>query len=163
MTSSSSRITYTAPSYLKFADFDLPRRRGTPTTSSPLVAALVSVDFGAMQTMQPDGPDTQPLPRRYRSWLPLTGLTDHQFRSVPTLLGHKLTPGAHGRPWGTLLPISLLLVLIHSRTNLTTRALAAAFNTSQSAVDGDHSPLGARAGSRAAAHPGPRLCSPLNN
>lgn len=46
------------------------------------------------------------------------------------------TPGGpRGRPWGLPLPIRLLLVLIHLRTNLTTRALAALFNTSQSAVD----------------------------
>ncbi len=33
------------------------------------------------------------------------------------------------------LPVRVLLVLIHLRTNLTTRALAALFTTSQSGVD----------------------------
>ena len=33
------------------------------------------------------------------------------------------------------LPVRVLLVLIHLRTNLTTRALAALFHTSQSTVD----------------------------
>jgi Helix-turn-helix of DDE superfamily endonuclease len=36
---------------------------------------------------------------------------------------------------GLPLPVRVLLVLIHLRTNLTTRALAALFDTSQSAVD----------------------------
>lgn len=44
-------------------------------------------------------------------------------------------PPAPGRPWRLPLPVRLLLVFIHLRTNLTTRALAALFATSQSSVD----------------------------
>jgi len=85
--------------------------------------------------MQPQATDTTGLPRRYRTCLPLTGLTAHQFRSVLTLIGHTIVSPACGRPWGLPLPIRLLLVLIHLRTNLTTRSLAALFTTSQSTVD----------------------------
>jgi hypothetical protein len=85
--------------------------------------------------MQPHATDTDPLPRRYRAWLPLTGLTDHQFRNVLTLADHKVASPVRGRPWGLPLPVRLLLVLIHLRTNLTTRALAALFTTSQPTVD----------------------------
>lgn len=105
--------------------------------------------------MQPHTTDTDVLPRRYRTWLPLTGLTDHQFRSVLTLTGHKAAPAARGRPWGLPLPVRLLLVLIHLRANLTTRALAALFTTSQSTVDSDHPPPGTGARGRVAAHPRP--------
>jgi hypothetical protein len=83
--SSSRRIAATGPSYVKFGAVDLPRRRGTAATPSPLVAAMVSVDVDAIEPMEPmqsQATDTDPLPRRYRTWLALTGLTDHQFRSV---------------------------------------------------------------------------------
>lgn len=88
-----------------------------------------------MNPMQPHTTDTEALPRRYRAWLPLTGLTAHQFHNTLTLIGHKVISPARGRPWSMPLPVRLLLVLIHLRTNLTTRALAALFTTSQSAVD----------------------------
>jgi len=61
--------------------------------------------------MQPHTTDITALPRRYRTWLPLTGLTPHHSDGPPAA------------------------VLIHLRANLTTRALAALFNTSQSTVD----------------------------
>lgn len=61
------------------------------------------------------------------------------------------------------LPVRVLLVLIHLRTNLTTRALAALFTTSQSTIDADHSPPGADAARRCAPHPRPRLCSPVDH
>ena len=50
-------------------------------------------------------------------------------------LTRQWLPSAPGRPWGLPPPVRVLLVLIHVRTNLTTRALAALFDTSQSAVD----------------------------
>jgi hypothetical protein len=87
-----------------------------------------------METMQPHSTDTDPLPRRYRTWLALTGLTEHRFRSVLAQIAHQI-PAAAGHPWGLALPVRLLLVLTHMRTNLTTRALAALFSTSQSSVD----------------------------
>lgn len=40
-----------------------------------------------------------------------------------------------GRPWALSLPVRVLLVLVQLRTNLTTRALAALFATSQSTLD----------------------------
>jgi hypothetical protein len=63
-------------------------------------------------------------------------------------IAHQIPPAA-GRPWGLPLPVRLLLVLTHLPTNLTTRAPAALFATSQSALDpiiGRHSrwPLLAR-------------------
>jgi hypothetical protein len=85
--------------------------------------------------MQPQRTDTEPLPRRYRTWLALTGLTAHQFHRVLALIGATVATPACGRPWALPLPVRLLLVLIHLRTNLTTRALAALFGTSQSTVD----------------------------
>ena len=66
--------------------------------------------------------------------MPLTGLTASQIRSVCALANHRL-PSAPGHPWGLPLPVRVLLVLIHLRTNLTTRAVATLFDTSQSAVD----------------------------
>lgn len=51
------------------------------------------------------------------------------------LIGATVATPARGRPWALPLPVRLLLVLIHLRTNLTTRALAALFSTSQSTVD----------------------------
>lgn len=84
--------------------------------------------------MQPQSTDTIDLPRRYRTWLPLTGLTDHQFHTVLARITPHIPP-ARGRPWALPLPVRILLVQIHLRTNLTTRALAALFGTSQSTVD----------------------------
>lgn len=66
--------------------------------------------------------------------MPLTGLTAGQFQTVDLLVRHRLPPRP-GRPWALPLTVRVLLVLIHLRTNLTTRALAALFGTSQSAVD----------------------------
>lgn len=84
--------------------------------------------------MQPQSTDTIDLPRRYRSWLALTGLTDHQFHTVLARITPHIPP-TRGRPWALAPPLRLLVVLIHLRTNLTTRALAALFGTSQSTVD----------------------------
>ena len=84
--------------------------------------------------MKPHTTDTKPLPRRYRTWLALTGLNEHQFRTVLTQIAHR-SPPAPGRPWRLPLPVRLPLVLTHLRTNLTTRALAALFVISQSTVD----------------------------
>lgn len=120
---------------MKFAVFDFPRRRGTPAAASPLDTAGLSVDAAAMEPMQSQSTDIEGLPRRYRTWLPLSGLTANQFGQVLALVGHTIVSPACGRPWGLPLPIRLLLVLIHLRKNLTTRALAALFNTSQSTID----------------------------
>ena len=49
-------------------------------------------------------------------------------------IAHQIPPAA-GRPWGLPLPVRLLLVLTHLPTNLTTRAPAALFATSQSTLD----------------------------
>jgi Helix-turn-helix of DDE superfamily endonuclease len=66
--------------------------------------------------------------------VPLTGLSASQIRNVCALANHRLL-SAPDRPWGLPLPVRVLLVLIRLPTNLTTRALAALFDTSQSAVD----------------------------
>jgi hypothetical protein len=66
--------------------------------------------------------------------VPLTGLTVGQVHTVYALTRHRL-PTSPGRPWNLPLTARVLLVLIHLRTNLTTRALAVLFDTSQSAVD----------------------------
>lgn len=66
--------------------------------------------------------------------MPLTGLSARQVHIVCALTRHRISPHP-GRPWGLPLPVRVLVVLIHLRTNLTTRALAALFDTSQSAVD----------------------------
>lgn len=84
--------------------------------------------------MKPPPTDINPLPRCWRNLLPLTGLTASQVRIVYALAHQRPAP-APGRPWGLPLPVRVLLVLVHLRTNLTTRALAALFGTSQSAVD----------------------------
>jgi hypothetical protein len=117
---------------LKFGPLDFPRRLGPV---SPLITAGLSVGAAAMEAMEAQATDTTGLPRRYRTWLALTGLTAHQFRNVLTLIGHKAGPPTRGRPWSMPLPVRVLLLLIHLRTNLTTPALAALFNTSQSTVD----------------------------
>ena len=134
---------------MKFAAFDLPRRRGPPTTASPLVAALVSVDIAAMETMQPQATDTAPLPRRHRPWLPLTGLTDHQFRKRPRAAQPLPHGAARGRPWMRRCKSECCCLLIHLHTNLTTRAPAAPFHTSQPARGPDHPPPDTGTGSRA--------------
>ena len=84
--------------------------------------------------MKPAPADIDPLPHRWQNLLPLTGLKTGQVLTV-CLLAHHRAPPRPGRPWGLPLPVRVLLVLIHLRTNLTTRALAALFGTSQSAVD----------------------------
>ncbi|MDT5279450.1 MAG: hypothetical protein QOJ20_645 [Mycobacterium sp.] len=84
--------------------------------------------------MKPPPTDIEALPRRYRNLVPLTGLTASHVHTVYVLARQRLPP-ATGRPWGLPLTVRVLLVLIHLRTNLTTRALAALFGTSQSAVD----------------------------
>lgn len=87
-----------------------------------------------MGHMQPQTTDTDPLPRRWRNLLPLTGLGIRHLQTVYTLARQQLPP-APGRSWALPLAVRVLLVLIHLRTNLTTRALAALFDTSQSTVD----------------------------
>ncbi len=87
-----------------------------------------------MRTMQPSPTDNNPLPHPWRNLLPLTGLTGRQVPTVCTLVQQGLQPRP-GRPWGLPLPVRVLLVLIHLRTNLTTGALAALFRTSRSSVD----------------------------
>jgi hypothetical protein len=131
VTSTSRRITDTGPSYLKFGAFDFPRRRDT---TSPLIAAVVSVDTAAMAIMKPSPTDNDPPPHRWRNLLPLTGLTASQIHTVCTLANQRRPPAA-GCPWDLPLPVRALLVLIHLRTNLTTRALAALFDTSQPTAD----------------------------
>jgi hypothetical protein len=84
--------------------------------------------------MTPSPTDIDPLPHRWRNLVPLTGLTVGQARTICALARHHLTP-VRGRPWSLPLQVRVLLVLIHLRTNLTTRALAALFHISQSAVD----------------------------
>jgi DDE superfamily endonuclease/Helix-turn-helix of DDE superfamily endonuclease len=87
-----------------------------------------------MAIMKPSPTDNDPLPHRWRNLVPLTGLTANQFGTVCALT-HQRLPPRPGRPWGLPLPVRVLLVLIHLRTDLTTRALAALFDTSQSGID----------------------------
>ena len=98
--------------------FDLPRRRDTPT--SPLVAGVVSVPVAAMGAMQSQATDNHPLPHRWPNLRPLTGLSAGQIRTVYALALHRL-PARSGRPWCLPLPVRVLLVLVHLRTNHTTR------------------------------------------
>jgi hypothetical protein len=85
--------------------------------------------------MEPSPTDIDPLPHRWRKLVPLTGLTVGQVRTIYALTRQQLPP-APGRPWNLSLPARVLLVPIHLRTKLTTRALAAVFDTSQSASTG---------------------------
>lgn len=87
-----------------------------------------------MWAMKPPPTDTTALPHRWRNLVPLTGLTASQISTVCALTRHLLPPRP-GRPWALSLPVRVLLALVHLRTNLTTRALAALFHTSQSTVD----------------------------
>lgn len=68
--------------------------------------------------------------------MPLTGLDPNVFAHVVTAVAQVLTP-RRGRPWSLPLPLPLrvLIVCVALRTNLTERALAAVFNTSQSSID----------------------------
>jgi hypothetical protein len=84
--------------------------------------------------MKPSPTDIEPLPHRYRNLVPLTGLTLGQIHTIYTMSRPRLPPPA-GRPRRLPLTVRVLLVLTHLRTNLTTRALAALFDTSQSTVD----------------------------
>jgi hypothetical protein len=84
--------------------------------------------------MKPPPTDIDPLPHQYRNLVPLTGLTPAQIHTVATWTRQRLLPRT-GRPWGLPLPVRMLLVLTHLRTDLTTRALAALFDLSQSTVD----------------------------
>jgi hypothetical protein len=85
-----------------------------------------------MAIMKPSPTDIEPLSHGWRKLVPLTGLTAGQIQTVDTLTRHR-QPAA-GRPWGLPRSARVLLVLIHLRINLTTRALAILFATSQSAV-----------------------------
>ncbi|MGH3562945.1 MAG: helix-turn-helix domain-containing protein [Mycobacterium sp.] len=87
-----------------------------------------------MRAMKPVPTDNTTLPHRYRNLVPLTGLAIGQVHTVCALTRHRLPPRP-GRPWALPFPVRVRLVLVHLRTNLTTRALAALFHTSQSAVD----------------------------
>ena len=84
--------------------------------------------------MQPQTTDIDPLPHPWRNLLPLTGLTIGQVHTV-YILTHQRLPPRTSRPRGSPLPVRVGLVLIHLPTNLTTRARAAVFDTSQSSVD----------------------------
>ena len=66
--------------------------------------------------------------------VPLTGLTAGQVHIVCAQTRHRMSPHP-GRPSGLPLRVRVVLVLVHLRTNLTTRALAALFGISQSSVD----------------------------
>jgi hypothetical protein len=85
---------------------------------------------GWHEARQPHRTDTEPIPnlagahRIYRPLIPMGPRTDRRH-----------IPSAAGRPWVLPLPLRLLLILIHLCANLTTRALAALFSTSQSTVD----------------------------
>lgn len=84
--------------------------------------------------MQSQTTDTDALPHRWRNLLPLTGLTRDQVHSACAVARHTLPPRPR-RPRSLPPPVRVLLVLIHLRTNLTTRARAVLFATSQSTVD----------------------------
>jgi Helix-turn-helix of DDE superfamily endonuclease len=62
------------------------------------------------------------------------GLTISQIQTVGTTITGRRLPPHTARPGSMPLVVRVLLVLIHLRTNLTTRALAALFGTSQSTV-----------------------------
>jgi hypothetical protein len=87
-----------------------------------------------MAIMKPSPTDNDPLPHRWPNLVPLTGLTASQIRTV-CILANQRRPAVAGRPWRLSLSVRALLVLIHLRTNLTTRAQTALFDTSQSTVD----------------------------
>ncbi|WP_353359574.1 hypothetical protein [Mycobacterium sp.] len=84
--------------------------------------------------MKPSPTDINPLPHRYRNLVALTGLTHAHAHTIYLLVRQRLPP-CPARPCGLPLWATVLLVLVHLRTNLTTRALAALPGTSQSAVD----------------------------
>jgi hypothetical protein len=79
-----------------------------------------------MEPMQSQTTDINALPHRWRNLLPLTGFTCHQVHSVCAVAQQELTPRP-GRPRSLPLPVRVLPVLIHLRTNLTTRALPRCF------------------------------------
>ena len=56
---------------MKLGALDFPRRRGT---TSPLIAAVISVGAAAMGAMKPSPTDNDPIPHRYPNLAPLTGL-----------------------------------------------------------------------------------------
>jgi hypothetical protein len=118
---------------------DFPHRRGN--TASPLVAVVESVGSAAMATMKPSPTDNNPLPHRYTEPDPADrahGGTDTYTR---VRRGLQSRPG---RPRGSPLAVRVLLALIHLRTNLTTRAPAALFHTSQSTNRPHHLPTWCR-------------------
>jgi hypothetical protein len=98
------------------------------------VQVTLSVRADAMTVTQPQATDNNPLPHRRRNLPPLTGLTSGQAHIICAPTRHRL-PRRPRRPWGLPLPVRVLLVVVHLRTTLTTRALAALFGISQSALD----------------------------
>ncbi len=89
----------------------------------------------AMWVMKPSPTDINPLAHRWRNLLPLTGFSIGQVRTICTLAQQRPPPTPR-RLWAQPLAVRVLLVLvlIHLRTNLTTREPSALFHTSQSAV-----------------------------
>jgi hypothetical protein len=101
---------------------------------SPLITAVVSVGAAAIVIMKPPPTDTDGVPHRYPKLAALTGPSPSHVRTVCAAAQQQLSTTL-GRPWNLPPAARALPVLIHLRTNLTTRALAALFGTSQSTVD----------------------------
>ncbi|MDT5124804.1 MAG: hypothetical protein QOH54_448 [Mycobacterium sp.] len=74
------------------------------------------------------------MPHRYPNLVTLTDLSPSHVRTVCAAAQQQLST-TPARPWSLPPAARALLVLIHLRTNLTTRALAALFGTSQSTID----------------------------
>jgi hypothetical protein len=78
--------------------------------------------------------DHHGLPAKLRPFIPLTGLNDHEFNILARTIDSSLTP-VRGKPWSLPLPVQVLLFAVALRTNITTRALAVLFTTTQSTAD----------------------------
>jgi len=87
-----------------------------------------------MSVMLNPTPDNPALPAKLRPFIPLTGLNDHEFTTLVRIVDSVLIP-VRGRPWSLSLPVRILLVTVALRTNITTRAIAVLFTTSQSTAD----------------------------
>jgi hypothetical protein len=79
-------------------------------------------------------PDSSGLPKPMRAFIPLAGLNDHEFTVLVQAVKSGLTP-VQGRPWSLPFPTRVLLVAVALRTNITTRAVAVLFTTTQSTAD----------------------------